>query len=64
MRSLVASSGKVLTVLGIPARKEWQEMVLLPGVQISDNRLARTLLKCVGVKLAPDLNLKTGKEGW
>jgi hypothetical protein len=63
MRSLVAKSGKVLTILGIPDLNEWHVMVLFPGEHKSDKRFARTLLKCAVVKFAQDLNRKTGSDG-
>ena len=57
MRSLVAKSGKVLRVLGMPALKEWQEMVLTPGLHMSFRRSARTLFRCAVVRFFPDANL-------
>ena len=45
IKSLVANSGKRLKVLGIPARKEWQEIESTPGTQMSASIVASTLLK-------------------
>lgn len=63
MRSLEFRSGNRASVLGIPDRKEWHEMVLTPGVQISESRWDSVMLNCVIVKFFPLPKRKTGSEG-
>jgi hypothetical protein len=62
IRSSVASSGKRLSVLGIPARNEWQEMVLMPGLHISERRSDNVRLNWLMVRFFPEPNLKTGAD--
>jgi len=49
-------------VLGIPALKEWQVILLIPGWHMSDKSSESTLLKCDIVKFFPDPNLNTGES--
>ena len=63
IRSLVARSGKRLRVLGMPALKEWQEMELIPGVQMSARRWERVILNWAIVRFLPFPKRNTGKEG-
>jgi hypothetical protein len=62
MWSLVARSGKRLRVLGIPGRKEWQEIEFVPGEQISESSWARSVLKREVVRFVPEGRRKTGRD--
>jgi hypothetical protein len=57
----VARSGKRLRVLGMPGRKEWQEMEFTPGEQMSESNSASILLKRMVVRFEALGNLKTGR---
>jgi hypothetical protein len=58
--SLEARSGNKLRVLGIPARKEWQDTVSTPGIHMSLKSPASSLLKCDFVRFEPDAKRNTG----
>ncbi len=55
--------GKEAEVLGMPGQKEWQEIEFMPGVHMSERRLARTLLNRAVVRFVPLGKRKTGREG-
>ncbi len=48
--SLVASSGKKLSIQGMPAINEWQEMESIPGTQTSCRIVGRILFNLEGVR--------------
>ncbi len=58
--SLVAKFGNRLSKEGIPALKEWQEIVSKPGTQTSCKSFERILFNQEGVKKAPEPKTKTG----
>jgi hypothetical protein len=62
MSSLEASSGWRLRAEGIPARKEWQVMVLVVGEQMSVSSEASILFNREGVRFFPEANRNTGDD--
>jgi len=53
----------VLSKDGIPALKEWQDIVSTPGTQMSAKSVDRMQLNLEGVKNAPEAKVKTGFFG-
>jgi hypothetical protein len=63
MLSHCLSSGNMAMMEGMPALKEWQDMVSFPGMQRSESRFDKMSLKFAGMRFLPSSKRKTGEAG-